>query len=516
MIDEQTRTQVFQMAEQGAGSRRIARELEISRPAVQRILASRSPKLPVSERASRLEPHLEKIRTLYAQCKGNLVRVAEELTPELDEPIGYSTLTAFCRAQGFGAPRLAMPAGQYVTGPGVEMQHDTSPVRITVGNLTRTYQAASLKLGFSRVRFLAFYRRFRRFECKDFLTQAFVFFGGLCRRCVIDNTSVIVAYGSGPEAVMAPEMQAFEKRFGFHFWAHRIGDANRSAKVERDFDFIQRNFLAGRTFRDDADLYAQALRWCQDKNQTANSHSGQVPSVLLDEERPHLKPLPVYVPPVYQLHERTVDAYGLVSLDKNLYSAPPEMLGKLVTLRETMDTLTLLDGPRILCRHDRLPDGERQTSRLPEHKRTPRPRQPRKRPFPERDWLLANSPYLADYVRGLERVGTRRLPYQLRKLYALCHEYPQAEVERLAAHAATYNLFDAARLEAMLLQQLGAKLFGLPPTFAQPPASGNSTRPPGHVTLLNSATSHQPGDLSLHPVSATQPAVPPKDGESNA
>jgi transposase len=118
------------------------------------------------------------------------------------------------------------------------MQHDTSPVSIEVGGVRRLYQAASLKLGFSRMRYLRCYRRFTRFMCKDFLTRGFEFFEGTCQRIVIDNTSVIVAHGSGKNAVMAPEMEAFEKRFGFRFLAHELKDANRSAKVERDFDFI--------------------------------------------------------------------------------------------------------------------------------------------------------------------------------------------------------------------------------------------------------------------------------------
>jgi hypothetical protein len=30
---------------------------------------------------------------------------------------------------------------------------------------------------------------------------------GTCPRCIIDNTSVLVAHGSGPDAQIAPEME---------------------------------------------------------------------------------------------------------------------------------------------------------------------------------------------------------------------------------------------------------------------------------------------------------------------
>jgi transposase len=41
-----------------------------------------------------------------------------------------------------------------------------------------------------------------------------------------------------------------------------VGDANRSARVERPFDYIENNFFPGRTFTDWEDLNAQARSWC--------------------------------------------------------------------------------------------------------------------------------------------------------------------------------------------------------------------------------------------------------------
>jgi len=62
---------------------------------------------------------------------------------------------------------------------------------------------------------------------------------------MIDNTHVVVLRGTGREMIPVPEMEAFADRFGFRFVAHERGDANRSARVERPFWFIERNFLAG-------------------------------------------------------------------------------------------------------------------------------------------------------------------------------------------------------------------------------------------------------------------------------
>jgi hypothetical protein len=74
-----------------------------------------------------------------------------------------------------------------------------------------------------------------RFEAKAFLSEALRFFDAVARRCVIDNTSVILAGGSGANALIAPEMEAFGELLGFEFMAHAIGHSDRKGRIERPF-----------------------------------------------------------------------------------------------------------------------------------------------------------------------------------------------------------------------------------------------------------------------------------------
>ena len=68
---------------------------------------------------------------------------------------------------------------------------------------------------------------------KVFLVEALRYFNGSTERVMIDNTHVVVLRGTGRAMVPVPEMAAFAERFGFRFVAHELGDANRSARVER-------------------------------------------------------------------------------------------------------------------------------------------------------------------------------------------------------------------------------------------------------------------------------------------
>src|SRR5213083_1047734 len=241
MLSQAQRTTIVELQAQGVSKREIARVLGISRVAVRKVLRSNSTTVPELNRAQKAEPHRQQILELFDQCQGNLVRVHEELLAGGAE-LSYAALTAFCRRHGIGYAPPA-PAGQYDFAPGEEMQHDTSPHELELSGKKRKVQTASAVLCYSRMLFFQCYPTFQRFDCKVFLTEALRYFGGSPhQRVMIDNTHVVVLRGTGRDMVPVPEMAAFAERFGFHFAAHERGDADRSARVERQFHFIEHNF----------------------------------------------------------------------------------------------------------------------------------------------------------------------------------------------------------------------------------------------------------------------------------
>jgi transposase len=336
MLDQSIRTSILTLREAGHGTRSIARTLGISRGAVKAVLAEQQPVPPLIARAGQLDPLRDEVLALYASCKGNLVRVHEELRVQHGSTTSYQALTAFCRRHGIGhAPPV--PAGRYEFKPGEEMQHDTSPHDAHIGGAVRRVQTASLVLGYSRLVFMQLYPRFTRFHCKLFLNDALQYLGGACGRCMIDNTHVVVLHGTGKTMVPVPEMVAFGRRLGFVFEAHEKGDANRSAHVERQFDHIDNNFLAGRQFADFDDANRQARAWCDKVNGTFKRHLHARPRELFAVEQPALRPLPAWLPEVYNLHQRIVDVEGYIHVEGNTYSVPYQLIGKAVEVRETKE-----------------------------------------------------------------------------------------------------------------------------------------------------------------------------------
>ena len=238
MISKEIREAILVLEAQGRGLREISRALKVSRNTVRRVLRGhRSPEAGVAD--PRVQAVTGLLPQLYRDCKGNAVRIGEILEAQHGLAIPYSTLTRLIREHtDLRTPKKR--SGTYLFGPGEEMQHDTSPHRITLGRKTLTGQCASPVLAYSRMAFIQYYPRFTRFEAKAFLNEALGFFDGACPRCVIDNTSVILAGGSGANALIAPEMEAFGELFGFEFMAHAIGHADRKGRVERPFACLSR------------------------------------------------------------------------------------------------------------------------------------------------------------------------------------------------------------------------------------------------------------------------------------
>jgi len=460
MLDHTTRAAVLTLKSRGQGVRQIARALRISRGAVRKVLSSGTPSVPHLDRASKAQPHKDEIIELLAQCKGNLVRVHEELVAQ-GVCLSYPALTAFCRRHSIGhePPR---PAGHYDFGPGQEMQHDTSPHRAKIDGAEQRVETASLVLCYSRMLFFQCYPAFNRFECKVFLTEALSYFQGAASVCMIDNTHVVVASGTGRDMVPAPEMAAFADRFGFTFQAHEKGDANRSARVERPFRFIEGNFLAGRSFADFDDLNSQAMGFCDKVNAKTRRHLHGSARELFATERDRLQPLPVFVPEVYALHHRIVDVEGYVSFDRHRYSVPYALIGRQLEIRETKDRVDAYLGPRLVASHRKVAGRTAVRITLPEHR--PRRGEAPPRTSPEDQELLQMEPPLRDYAAQLKRHSAGRGTLALRRLLALYREYPRDAVGKAVTTALEYGLFDLERLERLILRTIAKDYFVLPGT----------------------------------------------------
>ncbi|MCW8848805.1 MAG: helix-turn-helix domain-containing protein, partial [Melioribacteraceae bacterium] len=170
MLNKDLRLTVLCLKDKGKSNREISRLLNISRNTVRNILSQGAATPKTQEKTPILEELFPIIKNLFKVARGNVVRVQEMLKEQHEHDISYSTLTRWVREGAFREPPKR--SGEYNFPPGYEMQHDTSPHKIKIGEKIVTAQCASLVLAYSRKIFMQYYPNFTRFEAKIFLKEA--------------------------------------------------------------------------------------------------------------------------------------------------------------------------------------------------------------------------------------------------------------------------------------------------------------------------------------------------------
>jgi len=379
MIGPDKRKAVYLLHEEGIGVREIARSLKVSPNTVTTIVAQKG-EMPETVRKDKIRIDPDLLAGLYSECKGRAQRVHEKLIEEEGINVAYPTLTRMLREQGLGKKRSGR-CHRVPDEPGVEMQHDTSPYRVRLGEVSVLVQGSLLYFRYSKVRYLKFYRAFNRFRMKCFFHEALVYWNYAAEHCII-------------------EMERFANQYGFKFVCHEKGHANRKAGNERGFYTVETNFFPGRSFDNTEDMNRQAFEWAT--RRSANRPTGKtrlIPSVAFEYEKPYLKKLPPYVEAPYLVHERGTDQYGYASVHGNFYWIPGTKRHD-VKILEYADHLKIYHARKLLGRYLLPPDGVKNRLIPPEGGPRP-PHKPkyRKKPTAREEKILRSlGETLDDYL----------------------------------------------------------------------------------------------------------------------
>src|ERR1035437_10062304 len=112
MLSQAQRTTILELSAKGVSKREIAHVLQVSRQTVRTVLRSNSSNVPEIQRAEKAEPYREQILDLLKSCKGNLVRVHEDLTA------GGGGVSGCGGGGGGGGGGVVAPAGGRPAGGG--------------------------------------------------------------------------------------------------------------------------------------------------------------------------------------------------------------------------------------------------------------------------------------------------------------------------------------------------------------------------------------------------------------
>ena len=167
--------------------------------------------------------------------------------------------------------------------------------------------------------------------------RAFEYLGGVAATCLYDNMKVVVTGYDGDEPVYNTRFLAFAAHYGFRPIACRPRRSCTKGKIERQFDFVEKNLFNARTFRSLEHLN-EVARWWLEQVSDVRIHpkTKQSPRERHQEELPHLIPLPAHPYDTAQVFYRCVNTEGLIVYCQNRYSLPWRYIGLTLPVRITL------------------------------------------------------------------------------------------------------------------------------------------------------------------------------------
>jgi transposase len=328
MVKPEVVDRIRELAGQGFGSKRIAREVRVSRNSVRRYLAGATVGFQERPAARLLDAvTLREVRELFGTiAEGNTVVIQQELARRglhvklrtLQRAVGF--LRQEQRAEALATVRFETPPGQQI-----QIDFGEKIVRIA-GQPTRVYLMTAV-LGYSRRLYCRAFLAERQDDWLEGLDGAFRHFGGLTEQVLCDNASPLVKSHDreSGHVVWNPGFEAFCQDRGLTPKACRPRRARTKGKIERGVGYVKHNALAGRPFPSFQELQCHLAKWLVEvADRRIHGTTRERPAVRFErDERQALRPLPLRPLAVRTRRlKRRVSADCFVDIDTVRYSTP--------------------------------------------------------------------------------------------------------------------------------------------------------------------------------------------------
>jgi len=296
--------------------------------------ASKTEKSKIPEHArSACEPHRQWIEE-QVRLKRNATAIYQDLIDQHGFNARYNSVKRFVRGLKRTDPEQF---DRLDFLPGEEAQVDYGEGAPTLDPRTGRYRKPRLfvmTLRYSR-------RSFRKVVWKSskevwcrLHEEAFRYFGGCPQYVVLDN----LKEGVLKPDIYEPELNRLYEAMLLHYGViadpARIRDPNRKGTVESAIQHTQGTALKGRRFESIDEQNQHLMRW-EEKwaSQRIHGRAKRQVEAMFQEEKPHLRALPVSPFRYFEEGTRTVGDDTTIEVDHNSYAARPAPIGSIVLIR---------------------------------------------------------------------------------------------------------------------------------------------------------------------------------------
>lgn len=438
------------------------------------------------------EPHREFIET-QLRCKRNAMAIYQDLVDQHGFAGQYNSVKRFCARLRHKEPeqfdRLSFL-------PGEEMQVDYgegAPTRVLGSERYRKPRLFVATLRYSRASFRRVVWKSGQQVWAELHEQAFRHFGGCPQYVVLDNLKEGVLKPDLYEPDLNPVYAATLAHYAVVADPARVRDPNRKGTVEHAIGHTQATALKGRRFESIEAQNEFLAHW--EKSWAAQRIHGterrQV-QAMFEEERAHLKALPLLGMQYFTEALRTVCDDSCVRVDHSSYAARPAAIGTKVLVRIYAQRIEIRDirSAAMLRTH---PRAERPgTVVLPQEERVFNPSRETRLILRQASEIGTQASRLCELLFAIEgRVGQRKLW----GIVSLARRFPASCVEAACAQALEQGVYSYKRVLALTETLFEQAMAAIEAAAGGTPTAGAHTLTQQHA-LIRDADEY--ADLFAH------------------
>jgi len=450
MIDKRTVFEIHRLNNMQFSIRQIAKQLGLDRGSVKKYLEQ--PDITCQKRpgrVSKLDPYRDLIREMvndYPQIKAPVVlqhiRV-KGFTGEITIVRDYLKQIRQGKKQAFI---------RFESRPGEQFQIDWGHFgSLTYGKSSRKLYALAVIESHSRMLFVVFTHSQNQATLHQCLVAAFLYFGGTPGELVVDNMVTAVIERVGSMIRFNEAFLDFLRHFGITPKACNVRAPYEKGKVENSIRYIRHNFWPLRKFADLDDVNHQVLAWLDTTaNQRVHQTTGEKPVDRFVKDA--LNPLPDPLPDYRETETLTVYKDFGVRFDANVYTVPPRLVGKTVTLKADSRTVFIYYKEKKVAAHTRKWEKKLRID-LPAH--TEQVRKLRKRILMDRQMMVFMSMgrEAVDYLEKLTD-ASQPLKKTVAHLLQLQDKYGVSSLIYALRKALAHKLYGSEYVENILYQEM--------------------------------------------------------------
>ena len=460
MIDNTTIFEILRLKHLGWSDRKIAQHLRIDRITVKKYWHNPNRQFKKPKRRSlKLDPYLHLIdQWLDQDPQVKATVVLQHLRNK-----GFTGQITIVRdlLRKIRAPQKQRQAYiRFESEPGQQMQIDWGHFgALPYGNTSRKLYALAVLEAYSRMLYVEFTHSQKQQTLHQCLLNAFSFFGGTAKEIVVDNMITAVIERQGSIVRFNDAFLDFLRIFNMTPVACNPGAAHEKGKIEAAIKYVRRNFWPLRYFKDLFDVQAQARLWLNTvANLRVHQSTGQRPDQRFDGVK--LNPLPDFLPDCREVYLLKVHKDFAVRFDGNTYTTPPWTIGKKLTVKADMATVTIYHGSKKVVAHQRC---FKRHCRIENEAHKEQVKKVKKRLWQDRQ-IAAFASLGVDarlYLQGLieAKVAIKK---NVSRILNLKNEYGSVAVITAIQIAMTYNAFGADYIENIVYQKMTPRKKHLP------------------------------------------------------